>query len=542
MDGAWRLGGGGGKLVVNYVLSGSYDLLLGGGSEASGVVHLTNTSNQLGGSITFNSTGIRLTYEEGALGDAEVGLTYGNGIQVSSASALNNVAVDSEGVALLEGFASYAIDMSKHGSLALGASRDTSYDDGITLAAGQSYRFSSMEGAVLTVNSALAAGHDVVVDGQGGSGGTVILNGAGSVTGAVTVMGHRDGLAGDVTLGFAADNTLNGASSVTVQTGGIIDLGSTTQTLRNLSVQNGGTVRGDSDSTLVLEMSENVTQMGTLQLGQVVKKGAVDMVLGASDNEWKQLSVQEGALVLAADNALSATGTTRVESGAVLNLGTKDNLSTSESVVRKTHGAVVLADGATLLTGSEATDNGTELTGSLSVDAGGRATVSGYHLHLSGVENNIGGGTIDFAASSLHLNTTAEQHIGGTVNIAADTQFHSGGSNTTDMLKHFNHVNLGSGRTLALEDATWNTIWQVDKLTGAGTLNWNSDTNHSSTARVLIGGDGGFSGTINMNRSYSNKELGDRIYQAYLEINGENAVSGATVNLSGNASGKYNSF
>ena len=51
VDGAWRLGGGGGKLVVNYVLSGSYDLLLGGGSEASGVVHLTNASNQLGGNI-----------------------------------------------------------------------------------------------------------------------------------------------------------------------------------------------------------------------------------------------------------------------------------------------------------------------------------------------------------------------------------------------------------------------------------------------------------------------------------------------------------
>ncbi|MBQ3239680.1 MAG: hypothetical protein IJB00_00690 [Akkermansia sp.] len=533
VDGAWRLGGGGGKLVVNYVLSGSYDLLLGGGSEASGVVHLTNTSNQLSGSITFNSTGIRLTYEEGALGDAVVGLTYGNGILVPTASALNNVAGDSEGAALLEGFASDAIDMSKHGSLALGASQDTIYDGRITLAAGQSYRFSSMNGAVLTVNSALAAGHEVVVDGQGGSGGTVILNGAGAVNGAVTVMGHRDGLAGDVTLGFAADNTLNSASSVAVQVGGILDLGSTNQTLRNLSVQNGGTVRGDSDSTLVLELSENVTQMGTLQLGQVVKKGAVDMVLGASDNEWKQLSVQEGSLVLATDNALSATGTTRVESGAVLNLGTKDDLSSAGNVVRRTHGAVVLANGATLLTGSEATDNGTALTGSLSVDAGGRATVSGYHLHLSGRENNIGGGTIDYAASSLHLNTTAAQHIGGTVNIAADTQFHSGGS-ATDMLKHFNHVNLDSGRTLALEDKTWNTIWQVDKLTGAGTLNWNSDTNHSSTARVLIGGDGGFSGTINMNRSYSNK---DRIYQAYLEINAENAVTGATVNLNG--SGEY---
>ncbi len=531
VDGAWRLGGGGGKLVVNYVLSGSYDLLLGGGSEASGVVHLTNASNQLGGNITFNSTGIRLTYEEGALGEAVVGLTYGNGILVSAASSLNNVAVDSEGVALLEGFTSDAIDVSAHGSLALGASQDqdTIYDGGITLAAGQSYRFSSMNGAVLTVNSVLAAGHDVVVDGQGGSGGTVILNGAGAVNGAVTVMGHRDGLAGDVTLGFAADNTLNSASSVAVQAGGILDLGSTNQTLRNLSVQNGGTVRGDADSTLVLELSEKLTQMGTLQLGQVVKKGAVDMVLGASDNEWKQLSVQEGALVLAADNALSATGTTRVESGAVLNLGTKDDLSSAGNVVRRTHGAVVLANGATLLTGSEATDNGTALTGSLSVDAGGRATVSGYHLHLSGRENNIGGGTIDYAASSLHLNTTAAQHIGGTVNIAADTQFHSGGS-ATDMLKHFNHVNLDSGRTLALEDKTWNTIWQVDKLTGAGTLNWNSDTNHSSTARVLLGGDGGFSGTINMNRSYSNK---DRIYQAYLEINAENAVTGATVNLNG---------
>ena len=529
VNGAWRLGGGGGDLVVNFLLTGNYDLLLGAGENSSGSVHLTNTGNDFTGSITFNSSGIRFSFDEGALGGAIVGLTYGNGMLLSSGQSLSSLTSDSLGMALADNMGSGAIDLSSHAVLALGASRDTEFNGAITVGADQDYRFSAMNGATFTVGSTLAAGHDVIVDGQGLTGGAVVLKNAAEVDGNVVVMGHKDGLQGDITLAFAADNALAQAASVQVQKGGIVDVGNTTQTLNNLQTEAGSLLTGDAKGKAVLNATTRSTLNGTLQLATAEKTGAAEMVLNSSGNSWEQFTVKEGTLRLGVDNALSEYGVTRVESGATLNLGAKDDTSTGDTVVRKTHGNIVLGDGATLLTGSEATDNLTALTGSLSVDAGARATVSGHHLELVGAEHNTNGGIIDFAAGTLHLNQKTEQHIGGTINIAQNATFSSGGS-AEDMVKHLDHVNIGSGKSLAIEDRTWNTIWKVDKLTGEGTVTWNSDTNHSTTARMIIGGDGAFSGTINYNRAY---DISSRRYQSYLEVTGENAISGATVNMTG---------
>ena len=527
--GGWHLGGGGGDLIVNFLLTGAHDLLLGAGEHSSGSVHLTNTGNNFTGSIIFNSSGIRFSYEDGALGGAVVGLTYGNGMLLSSGASLNSIKADSVGIALVDNLTTESVDMSTHSLLGLGASADTEYSGTITVGSGQAYRFAAMNGATLTLSSALNSGHDVVIDGQGLSGGKVVLGDASAVNGTVSVMGHKDGQQGDITLAFAADNTLSGATFVRVQKGGIIDVGNTTQTLNNLQMTEGGLLTGDQNGKVVLSFSETSTLSGSLQLASIEKVGAGDVVLTASDNSWEQFSVKEGTLRLAVDNALSGTGVTRVESGATLNLGAKDDLSSGGSVVRRTHGNIVLADGATLLTGSEATDNLTALTGTVSVDAGARASVSGHHLELIGSKHNTNGGTIDFAAGTLYLNQTTAQHVGGTVNIAQDSTFSSGGS-AEDMVKHFDHVNVGSGKSLAIEDRTWNTIWQLDKLSGEGAVTWNSDTTHSSTARMIIGGDGAFSGTIDFNRSF---DASSRRYQAYLEVNGEDAISGATLNLNG---------
>ena len=529
VNGAWRLGGGGGDLIVNFLLTGNYDLLLGAGEHSSGSVHLASGGNNVTGSITFNSSGVRFSFDEGALGGAIVGLTYGNGLLLSSGQSLSSLTSDSLGMALADNLGSEAIDLSSHAVLALGASRDTEFNGAITVGADQDYRFSAMNGATFTVGSTLAAGHDVIVDGQGLTGGTVVLSNAAGVDGNVMVMGHKDGLQGDITLAFAADNALSQAASVQVQKGGIVDVGNTTQTLNNLQTEAGSLLTGDAKGKAVMNVTTGSTLNGTLQLATAEKTGAAEMELNSSGNSWEQFTVKEGTLRLGVDNALSEYGVTRVESGATLNLGAKDDTSTRDTVVRKTHGNIVLGDKATLLTGSESTDNLTALTGSLSVDAGARATVSGYHLELVGAEHNVNGGTIDFAAGTLHLNQKTEQHIGGTINIAQNATFSSGGA-AEDMVKHLDHVNVGSGKSLAIEDLTWNTIWKVDKLTGEGTVTWNSDTNHSTTARMIIGGDGAFSGTINYNRAY---DTSSRRYQSYLEVTGENAISGATVNMTG---------
>ncbi|MBR4310322.1 MAG: hypothetical protein IKT79_04765, partial [Akkermansia sp.] len=254
VNGQWKLGGGGGELVVHFKLSGDNDLLLGSGNASSGTVHLVNSTNDFTGDIVFNSAGVKLTYAAGALGDSNVTLLYGNGVQLQEAADVNRITAAADGMLLVDNINTVGIDLSTRPSVAVGASVDVTYSGAITLADGAEYRFGAMNGATLTIDSELHAGHNMVVDAQGLTGGTVMFAEVGGFNGSITVMGHKDGLGGDIVLGLSKDGVLANAASLTLQNGGILDVGHTYQTIRNLSTEAGALLTGMSDGTLEFNM------------------------------------------------------------------------------------------------------------------------------------------------------------------------------------------------------------------------------------------------------------------------------------------------
>ena len=286
VDGAWRLGGGGGTLVVNYVLSGENDLLLGATENSTGVVHLTNQGNSFTGNIVFSGEGVLLTYEDGALGSAIVDLSYGNAGDLFSASDVLRMSSGSDGMVLVDNFSDHAIDLRNHALLTVGVAADKTWSGEFWLAENQAYRFGTLNGATLTVTSALEAGHDLIVDAQGSSGGKVVLDATG-ITGQVSVMGRKDGTGGDITLAIAQDDALSAASGVSVQNGGILELGDSSHVLHNVEVQAGGQIKATSASDLIFNITEDSTVAGRVQLGTVEKTGAANLALsGDAGSSW----------------------------------------------------------------------------------------------------------------------------------------------------------------------------------------------------------------------------------------------------------------
>ncbi len=532
VGGKWNLGGGGGELVVNALLNdASAALVLGNGQGLGGIVTLTNSNNNIG-SITFNE-GVTLSFENAAaLGGANIDLSYAASLlgSADTAAMLQLVNASSSGSVLLDRTGNADVNLSTHGSLSLGSAGDTTYSGNITVAENAAYRFGGGSGTLTLTNALRANGaNNLVVDGQTQSGGKLVLAATSDLTGAISVMGYDSAKTssqqGDMTLAFTVDNALASASSLTVHDGGIVDLGTTTQTFTNVQVLEGGVITGAEGSTLVFHMTEEKFQYGSLQLANAEKTGSANLVLAASGNSWDLLTIKQGTVFTRADNALSATGITRVENGGVLNMNTWNGDGFRS---RTMNGNVLLADGGKIVSGTGTYD--IYFNGSLDVESGATGTVEGGYWHLSAAQTNMSGGTLSFNSSQLHLAPTYAQHFGGTVDIAASsTTIYSEGA-AEDMLKHFNHINIASGKALTLEDSTWNTIWQLDKLSGAGSLTWNSDTTHNKSARLIIGGDGEYSGVINFNR---NHDASARTHQAFLEINGQKAASGATLNMTG---------
>lgn len=519
-----RLGGGGGTLEVLAKVEAD-NLVLGRDGE-TGVVRLVNSNNSLTGTISMNGQ-VALDATSEAIGNAKVNLDYGKGLMLreSVQSISGKLVPESSGALLLDYYTGSEIDMSENPGLSLSAAGKADYAGTIKVGSSSAYQLGGFVGSLgLSNNAAITGSNALIVDAKGTKGGEVVLAAQSQFSGAVTVQDGSSGGTGSATLTFSEDNALTGATSVTVNRGGVLDVGSTTQSLKNLQVNAGGLLTSGEGGTLVFNMSSEKFQYGSMQLDRAEKTGSANLVLVSSDNEWNLFTVKQGTLFTRVDNALSGTGVTRVEKGATLNLNTWDG---DGFRTRTMHGNIQLGNGANMTTGSGNFD--VTLTGSFTVDAGGAANVTGAKWHLTGMNNNENGGTINFSASELHFDSSYTQSIGGTINIASNAKFFSS-QGSTDMRKLFNHINIADGKTLTLDENHWNTIWRIDSLTGSGNIVWDSNTNHSSTARVVIGGNGEYSGNISFNRNYQNT---GRTHQAYLEIAGDKAVSDAVINLDG---------
>lgn len=537
----WVLGGGGGELVVNFLLSGRENTLVLGNQYTKGTVTLANTDNDFGG-ISF-AGGVTLHYTDpAALGGSMISLLYTN--RVLGSEGASNIVPDSSGVLLLDNMAAQNVDISTHKNLYLGSEGDTTYTGTLTLAEGEAYRFGGMTGT-LTMGAVLQGTHDLIVDGQTYSGGTLLLSQVEELTGNVSVMGYdserTSAATGDATLSFSVDDALASAGSITVKDGGIIDLNGTTQTFRNLSTEDGGLL-GDSSTgqtgTLKIVSDASTTLGGIISVPVVEKTGSGVLGLGGT-NYYETFTVLEGAVALNSATALSETGLMCVEKDALLQTGNNNtkgqivlNGGTLQTAANTLAGGVYVLSGQTgsLVNASGVTTN---ISGKLEVAEDATLMVQGGVYKLSGGSFNESGGTLDVSASKLILFNQGNENaqtIGGTLSVSGPVvTLQSSGSNN-NMLREIAHLNITPSTNLTISEESWNTIWKIHQLTGEGNMVWNSGTTHWFSARLVLDGEGDFNGNITFRRTRNDA---NRAYGAYLELAHDKAAQNAAVTLTG---------
>ena len=361
-DGQWHLGGGGGTLVVNFLLTGANTLVLGDGTS-TGEVKLTNTGNDFTGRIVTTDS-VYLTYEDaGVLGEGTVNLAYRS--RMNSHGVLDKIEAESSGAFYVDDIANQAINLSTHPELSLGVAKDTTITGSLTVADGAAYRFGGGTGT-LTVNTALSGAHDLIVDAHTHADNKVVLAKATSITGNVTVMGYDEEQSNGVTTGDMtlvlnnADHeygALYSAASVTLKNNGHIDIYGTTQSFAGISMDATSSIIDSSKTfsgNLTLKgLTESTTLNGEVSVGNLT----LDVAEGNTFKTDAKLTT----------NTLTKTG----EGTLALSSGENhsyDNLHVSGGTATYTGGDLTLKtaviDGGTLsVTGNKSLNAATTITG-----------------------------------------------------------------------------------------------------------------------------------------------------------------------------------
>ena len=565
--GAWRLGGAGGELVVNYKLSGANNLILGASGHSSGVVTLTNTQNDFSGDIIFTGSGIVLNTVDGALGNSVLNLVYGNAFGLTSADAITkNVDVTSEGMVTVDAVSNQQLDMSGHRYLAVAAEKAVEFSGSIALSAGQGYLFSSVTGGKLTLLSELDSSRSMVVDAQGLTGGTVVLAGNDSWSGDITVRGHRDNNGeGEISLQLGRDVAAGG--TLTLAQGGILDLAGHNLSISGTIVTVGGQMKNSgSTGALIFDCSAHeLTSTADLSVGSIRKIGSNMLSLGGN-NGVCQFYVEEGTLRLVSDDAFTSGSTVHLGDGSTLDNRTHAllagvslengtaTLTSSNNNLIVVRGSVSVGDNSRLIIGKDGLD-GISIDGDLSVgsgsslailsNSGASFTIGGNinltegtnlnfgnsaNISLSGENIGTSGSSIVLNGGQLNLNKGGNISINSDLTINGNTTINSRGS-ADAMGRNFERVVINGG-ALTLWEESWSSVWNINSLEGSGNLHWQSTTNHNTSSRLILNGDGYFAGSISMTRTYRNN---DRTHGAYLELASDFVASKADISLNGDA-------
>lgn len=581
-NGEWRLGGGGGELVVNYHLSGDNKLVLGNG-HTQGTVTLTNTSNNFTGGIDFVSSGVTLNYTDPAAVDKiKLNLTYGN--RATMAPMINNVTAESNGI-LLQNQADADIDMSRHASLFLGAEVNFEYNGDITVAEGQDYRFSAANGT-FTVNSELGGNHNIVVDAQGYKGGTVKLTNANPITGSVTVMGSNSNsevTPGNITLGIDQDGMLDNATGVYLKNGGTLHIGDSTQRLGNLVVEEGSVLTGNrmqsADdtrySTIHITLDSIADIKGKVNIDTIHKYGTGTLELNddyykTSNLQYRQLFVEEGDVRVTKDYAsfgnVYIRGNTFDINGYKLyqgNINAEDGALIDASKAGSSIGAYVYI---TAVEGTATLDNGTNdvsLTSGVGATEGATLRLIGTgHWDFNSAGYNTGGGTLrieDADAVKFTYGTnknqsydgahphTASVTVRGTLELTEGVDSLQSAAECYVQELNFDTIKL-SGQNLSLEESKNQAVWKINNLQASenSTLTWNAsrttESNYNvdtgeeywghvsvtNSSRLILKGENSFNGTIVAKRTADG-----RAYNSYVELAHDKALQYGTLDMQG---------
>ena len=431
----WEVGGGGGTLVLNFLLGdetdGTKNKLVVGREGFTGTVVLNNGNNSFSGGVELCGGMELIVGAEGALGKNVVGVGYTFVLGGSVPGVLENVAQGSTGVfALAASSSSWSedIDLSRHGDLALGASGAQRLTGKISVAKNAAYRFGGK--GTLSVDSVLAANgvNDLVVDAQGHTGGRIEFSQKTEATGEIVVRGA----AGQITLAGTTDNAFGSFSSATLERGGVFDLAGTRQTFSDLSVKSGGVVRNSSDKEAFLVLSS-------------AKDGGFAGAFG--DGAGGALNVEKtgaGTTTFAAGASVDLNGGTFSVKAGSLRLGTGKNYAapelSSESVFRFASGTDLQLDSAKTIYGAGFSfDDGAKLTvndGQFDGDAASRDKVS----------YEISGGVKLGGELTLHNVWGKNLQISGTISDAAGS---SGALLITDSEQETPRVVLSGNNTFS---------------------------------------------------------------------------------------------
>ncbi len=504
--GYWLLGGGGGELVVDFQLSGTNGLILGN-EYGHGTVTLNNAANNFTGEIKFVG-GVTLHYTSlDALGEGKnVNLAYTGRIR-AMAGISDRVMSDSRGVLLINNATDIELDLRDHEHLYVGADGDAVFTGTILVDDAHEYRFGGITGT-LTLDTVLGSGHNLIVDGQTYSGGKLVLAGAqNNLNGTLTLTGHNPDRThydfGDITLSFAAgvDNALLGVTGVAMNDGGMLDLAGTQQTLANVVTQSGSVIF-DSVGGGTLNLT------GTNVLGGVNNVGNTVLMSGTAK--------------LTAGQALSSGKVFTLTDGTTLDM----NGQTVTGTVAVSGGNAVLTNGVSQVA---------SLNGGMNLASGSAVTLTGGNFASSAQHLGGEGATTYIHVAGLSLNSNQSQYIAGTTNIdrGGSTEISSDGS-ADNMIRTFDRLVVESGNTLNLKDHTWNSIWNIHRLSGSGNLNWNVTGTHWYSTRLLLDGESDFNGALTVNRNQQGYDANaNRAYSAYLELAHEKAAHQATITLTG---------
>ena len=555
IDGKYKLGGGGGELVVNFKLTGDDTaLVLGADASSTGTVTLTNTSNDFGGGVSFTSTGIILNAGAGTLGNSSVELSYGNALVLSSTSEISHVTTNSNGILLLNNLTdAEEISTRGHKELALGASTSLTYSGNISVADGEAYRFSVVNGATMTLKSQLSDSHDLLVDAQGYQGGTLKLAGNDKYTGDITVQGNRSGEgAGNITL--AAGRNMELAGNITLAQGSTLDVSGYSVTLSGNIASTGGSIINSSWTGSPLDTvwrgeliykvaaGETLDAAASMVVPSIRKTGEGNLVLSAA-NTYTDFYLDGGKLTLGHEEATSIYGTVHMAGGTTLDLRTnnllKNTFLTTQSITMGTNAgtATVLQTGATA-------DHISSIGGDIVLGAGSRLNLKGEG-GFSVAGTNLGGtGALLYVdAPQLTLDSSKGVYITGTLQFAGDARLYSNGT-AGSMTRNISHLALAENSNFILEENSGTSYWTVDSLTGSGTFQWNSGTNQyenggGTASRVVLKGENDYTGHIILNRT---AEYSSHTHGAYIELAHNKAAQNADITLTGKSTNGWASL
>ncbi len=534
LNNQWQLGGGGGELVVDFLLSGNNDLILGADEKSHGVVTLNNAGNSFSGHIIHGSKRVILKADGAALGNATVDLSGGYSLLALDNAAVQHLAADSTGYLLVDELRD-DIDLSGAQSVYLSSLHDTTYSGNIALAEGQAYRFTSAHGAVLTVASTLSSEHAAIVAATEAHPCTVIIAGESPQhLATLTVRGQGDTGA---SLLLAQNLTVGGA--VSVGSGASLDISGQTLTAGG-NVSALGSIR---DSSGTGELVMNAADGAQLELsGNDVnvqhfrKSGGGEVTVGGSGINIATYHVDDGTLHLADTLNLTGSNTVRMNGGA-LHVGSREYVNFNIAV--EAGGLAEIAH-----TGS-AHNNGfytpvsnyTGFRGNMSVGQGAELKLTGSGIYEF-MDRTYGstGGTINLACSDVYLYDERYDAHGttfkGTLRVSENVNIHA--QNWTDNLNHhIECLSIDAGKKLTLLDNGWNSIWNIESLRGEGNLMWNSQGGHANCSyRMILSGESDFSGSVELNRD---NPQASRPYSAYIELASEGAARHAEIILRGSA-------